>query len=178
MDRRRDAALGASAFALAVRETVMERFPGCVATVGNMLFEPGAFNVVPQTVVVSLEFRSSHAAQLEEVEVALREAACAAARRFRLSLLFKQVDQAAPILTDPRLRQAVAEACGTLGLSYRFLPSGAGHDAQWLAKICPAGMIFVPSVGGHSHSAREYTEWQDCVNGANVLLQAALALAS
>jgi len=54
------------------------------------------------------------------------------------------------------------------------MPSGAGHDAQAMARICPAGMIFVPSAGGFSHSAREFTEWDDCVNGANVLLQAAV----
>jgi beta-ureidopropionase / N-carbamoyl-L-amino-acid hydrolase len=56
------------------------------------------------------------------------------------------------------------------------LPSGAGHDAQSFASLCPTGMIFVPSVDGISHSPRELTEWQDCVNGANVLLKAALKM--
>jgi N-carbamoyl-L-amino-acid hydrolase len=64
-----------------------------------------------------------------------------------------------------------------LGLKHAPLPSGAGHDAQALARICPTGMIFVPSVGGFSHSSKEFTEWEDCVNGANVLLHAALLLA-
>jgi N-carbamoyl-L-amino-acid hydrolase len=77
-----------------------------------------------------------------------------------------------------RVQTAFATACQTLGLSQKPLASGAGHDAQCLAPVCPTGMIFVPSQGGFSHSAREFTEWQDCVNGANVLLQAALVLTS
>ena len=78
---------------------------------------------------------------------------------------------------DEGVQAAIAGACEMLGLSYLSLPSGAGHDAQCLAPDCPTGMIFVPSAGGVSHSAREFTAWQDCVNGANVLLHAALTLA-
>jgi N-carbamoyl-L-amino-acid hydrolase len=74
-------------------------------------------------------------------------------------------------------QNAITRACKTLGLSHMPLASGAGHDAQSMADVCPAGMFFVPSVGGASHSAREFTEWEDCLNGANVLLQAALEMA-
>ena len=73
-------------------------------------------------------------------------------------------------------QQAFAGTCDDLGLSHVSLTSGAGHDAQSLADLCPVWMIFVPSVDGASHSPREFTKWEDCVNGANVLLHAALRL--
>ena len=76
------------------------------------------------------------------------------------------------------MQSAFKGACDDLGLSSVVLPSGAIHDAQSLVDICPVGMIFVPSVNGTSHSPYEFTQWEDCVNGANVLLQAALRLAA
>ena len=72
---------------------------------------------------------------------------------------------------------AITAACDALNFSHTSLPSGAGHDGQSLAGLCPVGMIFVPSVDGASHSAREFTDWRDCINGANVLLQTVLELA-
>ncbi|HZJ24073.1 MAG TPA: M20/M25/M40 family metallo-hydrolase, partial [Anaerolineales bacterium] len=74
------------------------------------------------------------------------------------------------------VQRAYAEACNDLGLTHTSLTSGAGHDGQSLADLCPVGMIFVPSVDGASHSPREFTKWEDCVNGANVLLQTVLRL--
>jgi N-carbamoyl-L-amino-acid hydrolase len=176
MEHRLDAAQGASAFTLAVRETVMAEFPGCVATVGNMAFEPGVFNVVPRVVTVSAEFRADTEATLDEIEARLAQQASHAARRFALDLEIQPLDRTAPARMDDRVQEAYARACRTLGLRHTFLASGAGHDAQCLAPVCPTGMIFVPSVGGSSHSAREFTRWRDCVNGANVLLHAALTL--
>lgn len=79
---------------------------------------------------------------------------------------------------DASIQSAITAACDSLKLTHVPLASGAGHDGQSLADVCPVGMIFVPSVEGASHSAREHTEWSDCVNGANVLLQTVLGLAS
>ena len=78
---------------------------------------------------------------------------------------------------DSKVQQVIAEAAHDLQLEALRLPSGAGHDAQSFASLCPTGMIFVPSVDGISHSPRELTEWQDCVNGANVLLRAVIKMA-
>ena len=177
MDRRLDAAQGASAFTLASRELVMNEFPGYVATVGNMEFEPGVFNVVPHTVTVALEFRADDDHKLDEMEATLRQQASIATRRFELESEIEHLDSAPPAHMNDQVREAFVNASKTLGLKHTFLPSGAGHDAQCLTQICPAGMIFVPSVGGFSHSSKEFTEWEDCVNGANVLLHAALMLA-
>jgi N-carbamoyl-L-amino-acid hydrolase len=177
MDKRLDAAQGASAFTLAVRELVMKEFPGYVATVGNMEFEPGVFNVVPHTVTVALEFRADDDDKLDEMEAALRQQVSVVAQRFGLESETEFLDSAAPAHMHKQIQKAFANASEALGLKHTFLPSGAGHDAQALAKICPTGMIFVPSVGGFSHSSKEFTEWEDCVNGANTLLHAALILA-
>jgi N-carbamoyl-L-amino-acid hydrolase len=178
MAQRLDAAQGASAFALAVRETMLADFPDGVATVGDMAFEPGVDNVVPEVVTVSLEFRADEEGKLDGIEARLRRQAFAAAEHFGLQAEIQHLDSTPPASMDEEVQAATAGACRALGLSYLSLPSGAGHDAQCLAPVCPTGMIFVPSAGGFSHSAREFTKWQDCVNGANVLLHAALALAS
>jgi N-carbamoyl-L-amino-acid hydrolase len=155
----------------------MDEFPGCVATVGNMDFEPGASNVVPQAVLVALEFRAQDEATLEAMEVALLEQARLAAESYDLTLGVESLGSGSPARMDARAQTAFREAAEMLGLKHTFLHSGAGHDAQVLASVCPTGMAFVPSVGGFSHSSREFTKWQDCVNGANVLLQAALLVA-
>jgi N-carbamoyl-L-amino-acid hydrolase len=177
MDRRLDAAQGASAFTLAARELVMKDFPGRVVNVGNMKFEPGAFNVVPQIVTVALEFRADDDDKLDEMEAALLKQASVEAQRFGLDLETERLDSTSPARMHERVQEAYANASKSLGLKYTFLPSGAGHDAQALARICPTGMIFVPSMGGFSHSSKEFTEWEDCANGTNVLLHAALLLA-
>lgn len=177
MDERSDAAQGACAFTLAVRELVTKDFPGCVATVGKMIFEPGAFNVVPEIVTVSLEFRSERGETLIAMREKLLNQATVESERYGLSVEIEPVERSTPVDMHPDVMQTISQACDALHLSHIKLPSGAGHDAQIIGQVCPAGMIFVPSIGGFSHSPREFTHWKDCVNGANVLLHAALMLA-
>jgi beta-ureidopropionase / N-carbamoyl-L-amino-acid hydrolase len=177
MDDRRDASLGVSAFTLAAREIVMRDFPNCVVNIGDMKFVPGAFNIVPARVDVSLEFRSPDKEEFQRLNNVLLERAHQEAERFGLTSQVESLGKHSPTLMSEKIQQAFAEACDELGLSHILLTSGAGHDAQSLADICPVGMIFVPSVDGASHSPREFTKWEDCVNGANVLLQTVLRLA-
>ncbi len=177
MHDRLDAAQGACAFVLQARELVIGNFPEGVVNVGKMEFVPGAFNIIPERVTVSLEFRSPSEDQLKRMEIALLECADEKAKQFGLSLEKEFAGKHKPTPMSQLAQNAFADACDALGLSHIPLVSGAGHDAQNLAAVCPAGMIFVPSVAGASHSAREFTDWDDCVNGANVLLQAALKLA-
>lgn len=177
VQERRDAGQGASAFARAMREIIILNFPHCVANIGKMEFAPGAFNIVPASVVVSLEFRAPDEDSFARLETALIERAKVEARRFGLEIEIEFLGKHAPTPMSEKIQRAFAESCETLGLTWMPLVSGAGHDAQSLAPFWDAGMIFVPSVEGASHSARELTEWQDCVNGANVLLQAGLRLA-
>jgi N-carbamoyl-L-amino-acid hydrolase len=176
MDVRRDAGLAAAAFTVAANALVVRDFQDCVATVGNIQFEPGRFNVVPKGARVSLEFRSPEAAQLDALEAELHREALAAADRHALGVEGTAVGRWEPIALDPGVREVIASAAAGLDLTAIELPSGAGHDAQALAAVTPSGMIFVPSTAGVSHDAREHTPWQDCLNGANVLLGAALEL--
>ena len=81
-----------------------------------------------------------------------------------------------PVLCSPLVREAIAQSCDDLGLEFREMPSGAGHDAQMMARIGPMGMIFVPSIGGVSHSPEESTSAEDCIRGAQVLMQTILRL--
>jgi hydantoinase/carbamoylase family amidase len=177
MDNRRDASLGSSAFTLAARELVMRDFPNCVVNIGNMEFTPGAFNIVPARVDVSLEFRSPDEEEFKRLDSVLLAQAREAANRFGLELNVEFLGKHSPSLMNDQVQNMFAEACHDLRLSHASLTSGAGHDGQSFDGLCPVGMIFVPSRNGASHSAREFTEWKDCVNGANVLLQTVLRLA-
>jgi hydantoinase/carbamoylase family amidase len=176
MEDRLDASQGAGAFTLAARERVMRDFPGCVVNTGNMVFAPGAFNIIPARVDVALEFRSPTADVFDKLDTALIALAKEQAGRYGLGLEVEFLGKHAPSPMSKEAQRAFAEACGELGLTYIPLTSGAGHDAQSLADLCPVGMIFVPSVDGASHSPREFTRWEDCVHGANVLLHAALKM--
>jgi N-carbamoyl-L-amino-acid hydrolase len=177
MRERRDAALGASAFVLAARELVLQDFSACVVNVGDMRFAPGALNIVPARVELGLEFRAPEFDLFDRLGGALLERAGEEAERFGLELEVQWLGRCEPAPTSELARRAFAAAADALGLAHIPLASGAGHDAQSLAGLCPIGMIFVPSVAGASHSPREFTRWEDCVNGANVLLQAAIRFA-
>jgi N-carbamoyl-L-amino-acid hydrolase len=178
MDARRDAALGAARFVAAANETVVSEFPGCVATVGSVETQPGAFNVVASRALVSLECRALEAERLDALERALLDRAAVEADRAGLELEVEPVGRWEPTPLDSDVRAAIARAASQLGLRTMELPSGAGHDAQALATVIRSGMIFVPSRAGISHQPAEHTDWTDCVNGACVLLGAALELLS
>lgn len=177
MEKRRDAALGACAFTLDARAVAIQEFEGCVVNVGDMEFLPGAFNIVPSEVHLALEFRAPDAAVFSQLEAVLLDKARSLAADYDLGLKIEWLGKCEPATMHVDMRRCISEACDELGLSQLTFASGAGHDAQSFSGLCPIGMIFVPSVDGASHSAREFTRWQDCVNGANVLLQAALLFA-
>ena len=176
MDDRLDASLGASAFTLAARELVMKEFPNCVVNIGKMDFAPGAFNIVPARVDVALEFRSSDEEEFKRLDKALLALAGHEALQYGLELKVEFLGKHSPSIMNETVQRVYVEACDDLGLTHISLTSGAGHDGQSFDNICPVGMVFVPSVDGASHAPREFTKWEDCVNGANVLLQAALRL--
>lgn len=177
MQERLDAAQGASAFTLAARKLLLEKFTDCLVNIGQMEFEPGGFNIVPERAKLSLEFRAPKRPQLEQLESALLENAQAQAHRFGLGLEVEHLGRRFPSPMSPVAQTAIAEASKSMNFKHVSLVSGAGHDAQSLADLCPTGMIFVPSKEGASHSSKEFTKPEDCVNGANVLLQTTLRMA-
>jgi len=177
MNHRRDALLSAAEFVLAVNR-VATSMPGRqVATVGRLRAEPGAPNVIPGKVVLSLEIRDLDAAKMTTVYDAIHAEADKIAQARQTPFTFTQLKVSSePAPTDPRLRRIISKAASSLNLATKLMPSGAGHDAQEISHIAPTGMIFVPSVGGISHAPKEFTSQQDMANGANVLLQTVLAI--
>jgi N-carbamoyl-L-amino-acid hydrolase len=177
MDMRQDALLAASHLIIAVNRVVTS-FPGRqVGTVGRIKAEPGAPNVIPGKVVMSLELRDLSGEKIQSIYGAIQKEAQAIAERTDTKITFSSIDaMAIPAPTDTHIRKYIDASAKELGLSTLFMPSGAGHDAQDMAKIAPTGMIFIPSVGGISHSPKEYSRSEDIVNGVNVLLHTILKI--
>ena len=177
MDMRKDAMLAAAYFVIAVN-TIVRSEPGRqVGTVGRIRAEPGAPNVIPGKVILSLELRDLSSAKIDLMFERIQAESRRIAERTGTELKFSPIDATAvPAPTHPRIRDLLEASARELGLSSLRMPSGAGHDAQEMARLTPIGMIFVPSVGGISHSPRENTRAQDLANGANVLLRALLKL--
>jgi N-carbamoyl-L-amino-acid hydrolase len=178
MHTRRDAGRGAMLAAQAVWEVTTNEFPECVANVGDVQLQPGAFNVVPGRARVMFECRSVDPDELDRLAARLLDRVRAVADDCGLEVETRRAGHWPPATTNADVRTAIRRAAEAAGLSFMEMPSGAGHDAQVLADVVPAGMVFVPSVDGISHDPSEHTQWADCVNGANVLLGAALALAN
>lgn len=177
MNKRHDAMLAAAELILAVNRVITGAPGAQVGTVGRIRAEPGAPNVIPGKVVMSLEIRDLSEEKIFEMYRRIVAESAAIARRYGTEIDFAHIDvDAEPAPTDERLRTVIANSAEQLGLSYKAMPSGAGHDAQDMAQIAPAGMIFVPSVGGISHSPEEFTRPRDMANGADVLLQTFLAI--
>ena len=177
MELRRDALAGASEVVLAV-ERAARAAPGVVATVGTLRLEPGAINVVPGLAELSIDVRSADFTAKARVVALLRaEIAALAAARGLIARLDTLSDEQ-PVTLDSGLADLLERRGRARGLPQRRIVSGAGHDAMQLAKICPAGMLFVPSRDGISHNRAEWTDPDDIAAGAQVLLDAALELVS
>lgn len=174
MDDRLDAGLGASTFSLAAHSLVLNHYPGCYVNVGNIVYEPASFNIVPRRATLSLEFRAPNVELMEHLRDALLNKASEAAKKHNLGIEIEFLGSCLPATMDQQLQDLIAGSAEHLGLEYISIRSGPGHDAQAFADLCPTAMIFAPSVGGASHSPRENTSWQDCVNCANALLHTTL----
>jgi beta-ureidopropionase / N-carbamoyl-L-amino-acid hydrolase len=176
MNERHDALLAAAKFIELVNRTVTSEPGRQVGTVGRIQALPGAPNVIPGQVVLSLELRDLDAAKIERLYQTIAREAERIGLDSGTTFAFRETNRQAPALSDPRVRSVIADAAKSLGLTTKVLPSGAGHDAQDMARLGPMGMIFVPSVAGISHAPRELTRPEDVVNGANVLLGSLLLL--
>ena len=175
MPFRRDSGVVAAEAVLAARRLTGE-IPGQVATVGRASFRPGLTNVVPGEAVFTVDLRNPSPDRLERAEREFFSALETAAERERVEFERRELARFGPAAFDERIVSLVEDAAAALGKSCRRLPSGAGHDAQMMSRICPAGMIFTPSVKGISHSPYEFTDDASVVAGANALLLSALRL--
>jgi len=176
MAERKNALLAASELVLAV-DRIVKSHPGRqVGTVGRLAVKPGASNVIPGEVTLSIELRDLDMDRLDALWEEVRAEGDRIMARQGTTWSFTPRPRNEVAMSGARMREVVATSAKQLGLTSRTMPSGAGHDAQNLARIGPMGMIFVPSVGGISHSPKEYTSPEDVTNGVNVLLQALLQL--
>ena len=142
---------------------------------GWIKVEPGAYNVIPGKVVLGLELRDLDEKKFTGLFDQIRAAAEDLGKINQTRFSFTDPVISHPALTDKSFQKLINDTARSLGLSTKVMPSGAGHDAQEIARIGPVGMIFIPSIDGISHSPKEFSRPQDIENGANVLLQTVLA---
>ncbi len=176
MPERRNALLAAARLIDAVQEVVTRQPGRQVGTVGRLQVFPNAPNVVPGLVKHTIELRDLSPDRIAALGQEIRRRSDSIARATNTEIVITQVEHDPPAVATPAIQSAIEKAAANLGLRTMRLPSGAGHDAQMMARLGSMGMIFVPSVGGISHSPREFTAWQDCAQGADVLLHTILAL--
>ncbi len=176
MDQRQNALLAASDLTLAVDRIVRAEPGRQVGTVGRLIVKPGAPNVIPGEVDLTVELRDLSMEKIESLWDKIYLELRSITSKYGCTFTFFQQHSNVAALSDPKVRDVITDAVKGLGLSSQLMPSGAGHDAQDLAHICPMGMIFVPSVKGISHAPSELTRPEDVTNGANVLLQTVLRL--
>jgi beta-ureidopropionase / N-carbamoyl-L-amino-acid hydrolase len=176
MNQRQDALLAAAKFIEAVNRIVTSVPGRQVGTVGRIQALPGAPNVIPGKVILSLELRDLETARIEMLFRKIRAEADQITQTNRVTFDFKEINVNIPAPTDQRIRALIDQSAKELGLTTTQMPSGAGHDAQDMARLGPVGMIFIPSIGGISHSPKEFSRPKDIENGANVLLLALLKL--
>ena len=178
MNMRSDAFTGLADFAHEIPRIISEDGTDrSRLTVGKVELRPGNPHTIPGEAIFTVVGRDSDESVMKELAHACRKALSAIARRHNLMFEYEQTSWLSPVECHPRIVELFEKHSKHLGLSYQHMPSGAGHDTQFMTEISQAGMIFVPSVGGVSHAPDEWTHWHDVEAGANLLLNAVLDLA-
>ena len=178
MNLRKDPGYVAAACASFVRELALELGHPQVATVGRVEFAPNLVNVVPASATFTVDLRNTDEAVLLEAERRFAEFLEQAAADEGCTVTTEVLARFEPVVFDDRVIELVESTATALGHSVKRMPSGAGHDAQMLARVCPTAMVFTPSKDGLSHNPAEYTAPADLEAGANVMLQVMLSLAA
>jgi beta-ureidopropionase / N-carbamoyl-L-amino-acid hydrolase len=177
MDLRRDAGYAAGETALFVRRLARGMGSQQKGTVGRIELYPNLVNVVAERAILTVDLRNIDKEVLQQAERQLGEFLDRLAAQEQVAIKTRSLARFDPVVFPSEMVSLVETTAQELGLACRRLPSGAGHDAQMMARLCPAGMIFVPSAGGLSHNVREYTAPEHLQAGASVLLNAVLQLA-
>jgi beta-ureidopropionase / N-carbamoyl-L-amino-acid hydrolase len=177
MSMRHDAGFAASQVAVFVRKLAATLGPPQVATVGRVELHPNLVNVVAARATLTVDLRNTDAAVLAESERLLHAFCDDLAEQEGVDISSRSLARFDPVEFDDGVISLVDEVARAQGHTTKRLPSGAGHDAQMLARLCPAGMVFVPSARGISHNPAEHTDDRDLEAGANVLLHVMLRLA-
>jgi beta-ureidopropionase / N-carbamoyl-L-amino-acid hydrolase len=177
MDLRKDAFTGACEFVYKMRRHVLKRgTPYTRLTYGIVKSKSAAANIVPYEIYLKQELRDTDQKLVKRLVKASYKMAEKVAADYRLTVKCEHVSGNTAALMAPHVQDTIEAAAQGLGLGTHRMPSGAGHDAQVIARVADAGMIFVPSEGGRSHRRDEWTDWKLLEQGANVLLQSVLRL--
>ena len=169
-DMRIDAGLAASKVNVFMRERCLASSGKTVCTVGTMALEPNAVNVIPSKAVFTVDVRNPNEEKLKEEEMALAAYLKKLEETDHVKIHTERLVRFEPVEFDNGICKITEKMAEKRGLSHCRMTSGAGQDAQMMARICPTAMIFVPSVKGISHNPKEYTRDEDLVGGANVFL--------
>jgi N-carbamoyl-L-amino-acid hydrolase len=176
MDARRDAGLVVARIIQYLRE-LAHSLPDQRATCGRVAFSPGVINVIPGQAFLTVDLRNGDDILLQNAEEQLSEYLKTEAEQQRVTISSRRLVRVSPSKCHPMVITQIESAAKDLGYPSRRMVSGAGHDAQIMAHICPTGMSFIPSRGGISHSPAEYSTSEDLEAGANILLHSVLKLA-
>jgi N-carbamoyl-L-amino-acid hydrolase len=174
MDQRHDAMLATARFVDMVNRVVRAEPGRQVGTVGRVEAFPGAPNVIPGRVVSTLEMRDLDMTKVRRLFDMIAREATKIGEATGTTFEFGESHESVAAPSDPAIREVINDVAKGLGLSTRVMPSGAGHDAQAMAQLGPMGMIFIPSIGGISHSPKEFSTAEDIERGARVLMGAVL----
>jgi N-carbamoyl-L-amino-acid hydrolase len=178
MSMRRDAGHVAARVVTFLRDRARNANTPTVATVGTMSFEPNAINVIPSRATFTVDLRDPDEQRLQAEEAALAAYLKELAVVEDVTISVERLARFEPVTFDSRIVELVEEAARRRGAASKRMTSGAGHDAQMIARIAPSAMIFVPSISGISHNPREHTPDPDLVAGANILLDVTAQLAA
>lgn len=176
LNHRRDALLATSELCVGLRKTAEELGHGSVATMDRLHPRPDIRSVVPGSAFFTVDFRQYERQLFEKGQKKVVRLIKETGEKHRMELSLEQTVDAKPVRFDTGMVDLVEKKTRELGVNYRRMYSGAGHDAQLMSNVCPTAMIFVPSINGRSHCPEERTSKADCVNGANILLQCVLEL--
>lgn len=172
MRRRKDALVGAARLVTAVNRVGLENQPYACATVGMMQVSPNSRNTIPGKVFFTIDFRHPNDETLSKMDASIRAEAEKVAREIGLELDFKQIWYSPPVKFAEGCVAAVRSAAEELGFRHMDIISGAGHDACYISRVAPTGMIFVPCENGISHNEVENATKEDLAAGCDVLLRA------
>lgn len=175
MDQRQDAMLAAAKYTVAITQATRAEPGRQVATVGRIVAQPNTTNIIAGTVVMTIDLRDLDAAKITHFNALFEQIGGEIARDTQTTFAFRSLVDSVPAMADARIMGWIDASATALGLSHVRMPSGAGHDAQEIAHVAPMGMIFIPSIGGISHSPREFSTAADITRGADVLLNTLVA---
>lgn len=175
MSNRKDALFSTFNIVMEAREKLNQLSEGLVYTIGRMNVFPNIHTVIPEKVVFTFEARHRDPEIIMQVEKVIKSLTVCENRE-GCEVKVRKLWDRDTVWFDDNVVRVIEESANSLGLSYKKMMSGAGHDAQFIANYIPTGMIFVPSVNGKSHCEEELTAWEDCERGVNVLLETVLKL--